>query len=140
MTVGSERLEVREPAGAELRARPLAHGEQSLGRLLLAGLRIEHEGVRVAEHDRAVESAQRCDDLGRLGAALDGVAETDDLIDRLALEVGDHRLERDRVAVHVGDERGPHRARLRDGDFVASGCGQSFHSPAAVCAAAFGSR
>ena len=117
-----ERLDVREPVRAELLARPLADGEQSLGRRFLAGVRVEHEGVRVAEHNRAVEPAEERDDLGGLGAALDRVAEADDLIDRSALEVLQHRPERDRVAVHVGDEGG----RIARGYAIAIFCSLSW--------------
>ena len=77
----------------------------------------------------------------RLAAALHHVAETDDLIDRIALEVREHRLERDRVAVDVRDQRG---ARSREVTRIAIARSlrswPSFHSPAAACAAAFASR
>jgi len=52
-------------------------------------------------------------DLPRLAAALHRVAEADELIDRIAFEVGQHRLERDRVAVDVRNQRGADAARLR---------------------------
>ena len=53
-----ERLDEREAVVADLRARPLAHGELALGRSLLPGVRVEQERVGVAEHDRAAELAQ----------------------------------------------------------------------------------
>jgi hypothetical protein len=47
--------------------------------------------------------------LGRLRATLRVVAETDDVVDRLRLEVGQHGVERDGVPVDVGEERDAHR-------------------------------
>ena len=98
---------------ADLRERPFAHGELALGRLFFARVRVEQERVGVAEHDGAGELAQQRDDLRRLGAALDHVAEADDLVDRIALEVREHRLERDGVPVDVGDQRGADVASVR---------------------------
>lgn len=108
-----KRLQVRESAPAELCACPFAHVELLLVRRFRARVGVEDERVGVAEDRRALELLHELHDLPRLAAALHRVAEADELIDRIALEVGQHRLERDRVAVDVRNQRGADAARLR---------------------------
>ena len=110
-----ERLDVRETFGAELRPRPLAHVQLPLGRHLHAGVDVEEERVGVAEHDRTVELPQVREHVGGLAAALERVAEADDLVHGIALEVGGDSLERDRVSMDVRDQCGADAARLRGG-------------------------
>jgi hypothetical protein len=92
---------------------PVSYVELSLGRLFRARRLVEDECVCVAEHRRTAELSHERDDVRGLAAALHRVAEADDLVDRVALEVGEHRFERDRVAVDVRDQRGADRLRLR---------------------------
>ena len=106
-------LDERDALVADLRERPFANGELTLALRLRARVGVEQERVRVAEHDRATELAQSVHDLRRLGAALDRVAEADDTVDGIAVEIREHRVERDAVPVDVGDERGADRMSLR---------------------------
>jgi hypothetical protein len=57
--------------------------------------------VGVAHHGRAPEIAEPVQTLGRLRAALGVVAEADDVVDVLLVEVGEKRVEGDRVSVDV---------------------------------------
>src|SRR5439155_5909875 len=65
--------------------------------------------VVVPEDHRPAESIEALEDLSRLGAALDSVAEADDVLDPEPLELRDDARERRVVAVDVGDERERHR-------------------------------
>jgi hypothetical protein len=124
-----------EPVRTELRSRPFAHVELPLGRYLGACFGVEHERVGVAEHGRTAECTHERGDLCRLTAALQHVAETDSLIGRIAIEVGEHGLECDRVTVDVRDQRGVDCARLC-GRCASSGSWASAAStPAGACRA-----
>jgi hypothetical protein len=61
--------------------------------------------IRVAHHDRASQVAETLEALGRLRAALRVIAEADDVVDGLAAEIGEERVEGDRVAVDVREQR-----------------------------------
>ncbi len=100
---------------AELRSRPLAHVELPLVRHFHPGIRVEDECVGVAQYRRASEPPQECSGLCGLAAALQRVAEADDLVDGIALEVRGDGLERDRVPVDVGDQCGADARRLGGG-------------------------
>jgi hypothetical protein len=64
--------------------------------------------VRVAHDCRTVELAQELEAFGRLRPALRVVAEADDAVDVLLAEVGEHRAERDAVAVDVREQGDAH--------------------------------
>ncbi len=62
------------------------------------------------------ERAHRVDDLIRLGAIPDKVAEADDAVEFLAADVTQHRAQRLRVRMEIADHKRPHevlRARPR---------------------------
>lgn len=73
-----------------------------------AGVAREHVPVGIAHHDGAVERAQPLQALDRLRPALNHVTQADEPIDRPPLEIGQEGVERDRVAVDVGEEADPH--------------------------------
>ena len=74
----------------------------------------EEKVVGVAEDAGATELAQQVDALLRLRPALGDVAERDDQVNVVALDVGERRTESNGVPVHVGDEGDPHSAELTD--------------------------
>jgi hypothetical protein len=108
-----ERLDVREAFRADLFSCPLTDVELSLVWFFHAGGGVEQECIGIAENDRTAETAQKVDHLARLAPALHEVTEADDLIDRIALEVGDNGLECDRVTVDVRDQGSADARRLR---------------------------
>ena len=74
----------------------------------------EEKIVGVSEDAGAAELAQQVDALLRLRPALRNVAERDDQVDVVALDVGERRAERNGVPVHVGEEGDSHFAELTD--------------------------
>ena len=62
----------------------------------------------VALDARAAERGEPRQHLVRPRSERRHVAEADDAIDRRALGVGEHRVERDEVPVQIGDERQLH--------------------------------
>jgi len=83
---------------------PLAGVDELLPDLVLRlGHSLEKAGVPVAHHVQTAELADAGQRLGRLRADGD-VAETDDLVEILFLELGNDRVEREAVAVDVRDE------------------------------------
>ena len=72
----------------------------------------DEEVVGIAVDARAVELAQKVDALERLRAALGDVAERDDQVGPLTLQIVEDGAKRNGVAVHVGDKRDPHSAEL----------------------------
>ena len=56
----------------------------------------------------AASDAQARDSLGGLRASLNGVAEADDLIDGLSLDICQRGVEGEAVAVHIGNDRNAH--------------------------------
>lgn len=114
-----ERAQESETVVSELLARPARRLEKPLTPILVldrlrlrAELESQQEVVRVAEDARARELADQVDALGRLRPALCDVAERDDQVRLPSLEIGERRSERDRVAVHVGEQGDPHWAEL----------------------------
>ena len=97
--------------GEELRP-PFAGVHELLSDLVLRlGHSLEKAGVPVAHHGQAVELADSGQGLG--GLRTDGdVAEADDLVQILFLELGDDRVEREAVAVDVRDETDAHGVTL----------------------------
>ena len=85
----------------ELRLRPAGSLELSLCHGLVARVQCEQEVVGVAHHGRALEIAEPLQALRRLRASLRVVAEADHEVDPLLVEVGEKRVERDRVSVDV---------------------------------------
>jgi hypothetical protein len=55
-----------------------------------------------------VERAQTLQALDGLRAALDDVAEADQPVDRAQVEIGEQRVERDGVAVDIGEQSDQH--------------------------------
>ena len=93
--------------GEELRP-PLAGVDELLSDLVLRlGHSLEEAGVPVAHHVPATELADSGKRLGWLRANGD-VTETDDLVDVRFCDLGEDRVEREPVAVDVGDERYAH--------------------------------
>ena len=74
----------------------------------------EEKVVGVAEDARATELAQQVDALSRLRPTLGDVAQRDDQVDVVTLDVGECGAESDGVPVHVGEEGDPHSAELTD--------------------------
>ena len=112
-----EAAEELEPFRAELLLRPAGRLEQPfLSLLVLDRLVAEIEGqeeiVRVPEDARAVELAQQLDAFERLRPALRDVAQADDQVDVMLLQIGERRTEGDRIAVHVGKECDSHPGEL----------------------------
>ena len=97
-----------EPLLAELLARPMGGGELLLRDLLLTKVQGDEEVVGVAVDAGTPELAQEIDAFERLRSALGDVAERDDQVGLVTLQVGERSAEADRVAVHVGDECDPH--------------------------------
>src|SRR5512132_111214 len=92
----------------ELRLRPLRVLDLRLRELFRTRIEGEEEMVGVAHHRRTVELAQELEAFGRLRAALCVVAEADDSVDVLLLEVGQHCAERDAVPVDVREQGDAH--------------------------------
>ena len=94
--------------GTELCGRPGARVDEHL-RELPVDLRLvaEHACVPVPHDRRAAKGTQAFDRLDRLRADSD-VAETDDSVDAIAVEIGEHLVERGQVAVNVCDQGQPH--------------------------------
>lgn len=82
----------------------------------------EQKLVRVPGDTRTIELAQQVDAFLRLRAALGDVAERDDQVDVVPLDVGERCAERNGVSVHVREESGAHSAELTDTPYVASSC------------------
>jgi hypothetical protein len=83
---------------------------QELRELVVCGGKLADEGgVPVAHHDRAAERAHAGERLRRLGPHGD-VAEADELLHALPLELAQDGLERRQVPVEVGDQPQPHPA------------------------------
>ena len=99
-----------EQLGRESGLRPASGLELLLGDRFLAGVECEQEVVGVSHHGRAAELTQPLEALRRLRAALRVVAEADDAIDVLLDQVGEERVERDRVAVDIREDRDPQAA------------------------------
>ena len=74
----------------------------------------EEKVVGVAEDAGAIELTQQVDALLRLRPALRDVAERDDQVNVVALDVGERSAKRNGVPVHVGEEGDPHSAELTD--------------------------
>ncbi len=99
--------------GGEPAQRPRAHvaqrapprGVDGFGACFDPG---EEEVVRVAHDDGRPQRAQARHHLGRLRPALDGVAQAHELRDRLACEVGEHRVEPDVIAMHIREDCDAH--------------------------------
>ena len=68
---------------------------------------VDRPGVPVAEDHRAAELADALEALVRLRPEAD-VAQADDAVDLVALEVGEDGVERKEVAVDVRDEADAH--------------------------------
>lgn len=108
-----KRPDLVEMARLELHQRPLATCELIGSDLLVRLLRhLEEEVIGIAEHDRPTEVGQAVEDGRGLVAALRDVAEHDPVCDPERLELGEHRFERPRVSVDVGEEGVRHRASL----------------------------
>ena len=73
---------------------------------------VDRPRVPVAEDDRAAELPDAVEALVRLRPEAD-VAEADDPVDLLLLEVGEDGVEREQVAVDVRDEADAHLPSLR---------------------------
>ena len=86
--------------------------ELLLADLLVTEVERHEEVIRVAVGAGTAELAQEIDALARLRAALRDVAERDDQIGFMTLQIGERGAERDGVAVHVGDEGDPHTGTL----------------------------
>src|SRR5262249_30373002 len=105
-----ERAHVVEIVRAELVGPETPEPPQLHRDLVTAGGRrrlIEEEGVPVAHDHGTAELADARERLDRLWTDGD-IAETDDPVDTLALELGERRVEREEVPVNVGDERDAH--------------------------------
>jgi hypothetical protein len=85
----------------ELRVRPTGSLELGLCHGLVARVQCEQKVVGVAHHGRALEIAKPLQALRRLRASLRVVAEADDVVNVLPVEVGEEGVERDRVSVNV---------------------------------------
>ena len=81
--------------------------------------------VGVPVDARAAELAQQVDTFPRLRPALGDVAERDDQVDVVSLDVGERCAERDGIPVHVGEEGDPHSAELTDTPYTASSSASS---------------
>ncbi len=109
-----EALHVGEVCVGQLRARPLDDRPQAPPLVVsIGGLVAEEPVVGVAAHDRTAERAQPCEHLPRLWSAGGDVAEADDLVRATPIDVSEHGLERDAVAVDVGDEGDAPHAAIR---------------------------
>src|SRR5205823_4901273 len=99
---GADQVEVRI---VQLRQGPFPHLELLLGDRL-GGVRryLEEEGVAVSKHRLTAKPPEPVERLRRLRAALSDVAEADDLVDDDALDIRDHGIEGDVVAVLVRDQ------------------------------------
>ena len=108
-TVGSNARRYSRSSVGELREAPLA-----LRRAVApsctsrAGVRIEQEGVGVAQHHAGAHAAQELEALGRLRPALCHVAEGDDQVGTAPLDVVERRAQPDGVAVRVRDQGDAH--------------------------------
>ena len=91
---------------------PRADLRQALCELVL-GRREAAEEVRVpvAHHDRATERLHALERLRRLRPDRD-VAEAEEAVDIVVLELGEDGVQREAVAVDVRDQRDPHRTSL----------------------------
>ena len=112
-----EAAEELEPRRAELLARPERGLEQpflSLSFLdrLVAEIEGQEEVVRVPIDARAVELAEQLDAFERLRPALRDVAQADDQVDVVLLQIGERRTKGDCIAVHVGKECDSHPGEL----------------------------
>ena len=112
-----EAAEKLETFGAKLFARPASGFEQTLLSLLVldrlvAEVEGQEEVVRVPEHAWAVELTQQLDALERLRPALRDIAEGNDQVDVVLLQIGESRPEGDCIAVHVGEKRDSHSTEL----------------------------
>lgn len=117
-TTGSDRrletAEELEPVLAELLARPAPRLEQPLDVLGLLGAEVERqqELIRVAEHARTADLAQEIDAFAWLRASLRDVAEGDDQVGIVVLQIDERGAKCDGVAVHVGEESDAHTGTL----------------------------
>jgi len=112
-----EAAEELEPRRAELLLRPPCRLEQPfLSLLVLDRLVAEIEGqkevVRVPEDAGALELAQQLDAFERLRTTLRDVAQADDQVDVVLLQIGERRTKGDCIAVHVGKECDSHPGEL----------------------------
>lgn len=107
-----EALQEREAVVAQLLARPLRSFELLLGNRFAAEVEGNQEVVRIAVDARASELLEQLDTLPRLRASLRDVAERDDQIRLMGLQIGERGTEGDRVAVHVREEGDSHSEQL----------------------------
>ena len=70
----------------------------------------EQPCIGVAHHDRTASCAQPCNHRAGLRAERGDIAEADQFVDALAFEFRKHGVERDAVAVNVGDQSDVHRS------------------------------
>jgi len=83
-----------------------------LGDRLLPEVELDEEVVRVPVHARAAEVLQQLHALAGLRASLGDVAERDDQVRLVGLQLGERGAEGDGVAVHVGEEGDAHTGTL----------------------------
>ncbi len=92
--------------------------------LVLDGLRTEvereQELVRVPEDARTLQLLEQLDALHGLRPTLGDVAQRDDQIDVLPLDIGERGTESDGVSVHVRDERDTHGSQLTETPYAES--------------------
>src|SRR5438309_2743443 len=95
--------------GREMKRRPVEH----LARRRIVVAVVHAAGDRrvvVAQHGEFAARADEVAGLVRVRAVTDRISETNEAVDLLALRRGDARRESLDVRVHVGEDRGPHRA------------------------------
>ena len=105
---GREAGHVLAVGGGEVRGPPLADLDQLLADLVLRRRHVTEERRVPVPHDhRALELADALERLRGLRADGD-VAEADELVDALALELLQHRVQRQAVSVDVRDQPEAH--------------------------------
>ena len=125
-----EVLQKSQPVFAELRAGPVGRIEQALSALVVfhgvcSEIERNEEVVGVPVDARAAELAQQVDAFPRLRPALGDVAERDDQVDVVSLDIRERCAESDGVSVHVGEKGDPHPAELTDTPYTASSSASS---------------
>jgi hypothetical protein len=112
----------------ELRGTPLTLRGQAYPDLAFErGHAVQHPRVPVAHRDGAVKLAEAPHRLVREGPDRD-VAQADQLV-RAVREVGEHGVERERVAVQVGEHSHPHGETLTRRQRAALGLGEGGQEP-----------
>jgi hypothetical protein len=70
--------------------------------------RVQQKLIRVAHDNRTTQSAQAMEDLPRMGTEASHVSQTDDVLDLLAFDLCQHSVQRDEVALSVGNNSNAH--------------------------------